>query len=102
MSVKYIPSWVPWFSYEPLAREGKRLSKKMKDDPINFVKNAMVRCHRTPYTLPELTAEQHEGTAIKSLAREHLQEIESLAGSEHHRKEAIVKITLGSIFQGKA
>jgi len=43
ISVRYIPSWVPWLSYEPLARKGGMLSDKMKNDPINFVKNAMVR-----------------------------------------------------------
>ena len=47
-SVKYIPSWVPWLSYEPVAQNVRRLSEKMKIDPINFVKNAMVRCHCTP------------------------------------------------------
>jgi hypothetical protein len=42
--VRHIPSWVPWFSYDPLAQEGKRLSEKIKNDPINWVKNAIVRC----------------------------------------------------------
>jgi hypothetical protein len=41
--VKYIPSWVPYFSYEPLAQTARRLSEKAKNDPINFVKKAMVR-----------------------------------------------------------
>jgi hypothetical protein len=41
-SVRYIPSWVPWFSYEPLAQIGKKLSKRIMNEPIDFVKNAMV------------------------------------------------------------
>ena len=47
-SVKYIPSWVPWFSYEPLARTIRRLSEKTINDPINFVKNAMVCFYCVP------------------------------------------------------
>jgi len=42
-SVRYVPSWVPCLSYEPLAQKARRLNEKMKNDPINFVKNAMVR-----------------------------------------------------------
>ena len=41
-SVRYIPSWVPYFSYEPMARIGRKLSKRIKNEPIDFVKNAMV------------------------------------------------------------
>ena len=44
---------------------------------------------------------QHEGTAKKSLATEHLQEIEGLVGPEYQIREDIVKITLGSLFLGK-
>jgi len=51
----------------------------MKNDPINFVKNAM-----------------REGTAMRSLAGEHLQEIENLAVSERQKKEEITKTALGS------
>ena len=43
--VKFIPSWVPWLSYKPLAQILKRLSEKTKNDPINFVKDAMVSCY---------------------------------------------------------
>jgi len=79
--LRHIPSWVPWLSYEPMGQKVRVLSEKMRNDPINFVKNAM-----------------HEGRAIKSLASEHLQEIEYLIGPEHQKKDEIVKITLGSIF----
>jgi hypothetical protein len=41
-SVRYIPSWVPYFSYEPLAQLGRKLSQRLKNEPIDFVKNAMV------------------------------------------------------------
>lgn len=41
-SVRYIPSWVPWFSYEPLAQVGRKLGERIKNEPIDFVKNAMV------------------------------------------------------------
>jgi len=39
---------------------------------------------------------------MRSLASEHLQEIENLIDSERRKKEEIVKITLGSIFSGDA
>jgi hypothetical protein len=50
-SVKYIPSWVPWLSYEPLAQRinlNKKLSEQMRNDPLNFVKNATVLYHCVP------------------------------------------------------
>jgi hypothetical protein len=47
-SVKHVPSWVPWLSYEPLGKKVRVLSEKMRNDPINFVKNAMVRLHHAP------------------------------------------------------
>ncbi|KAI0253728.1 cytochrome P450 [Lactifluus subvellereus] len=81
--LRHIPSWVPWFSYEPLARIGRKLAQRMKNEPIDFVKNAM-----------------HEGTAIPSLASNYLQEIECLDLPERQRQEEIIKRTLGSIFAG--
>ncbi|KAI0299508.1 cytochrome P450 [Russula brevipes] len=83
--LRYIPSWVPWLSYEPLARLGRELSEKMKNKPIDFVKDAM-----------------RKGTAVQSLASEHLQSIEALLGLERQKQEEIVKVTLGSIFTGKS
>lgn len=44
--VRHIPSWVPWLSYEPLARLGRELGDKMKNEPIDFVKSAIVCGHR--------------------------------------------------------
>jgi len=79
--LKYIPSWVPWFSYKPLARTIRRLGEKTMNDPIKFVKNAM-----------------REGTSVRSLASGLLQEVDILTGSERQKKDKIVKMTLGSIF----
>jgi hypothetical protein len=41
-SVRHIPSWVPYFSYEPLTRIGRKLSERIRNEPIDFVKNALV------------------------------------------------------------
>ncbi len=41
-SVRHIPSWVPYLSYEPLAQKGRNISEKLKYEPIEFVKNALV------------------------------------------------------------
>ena len=41
-SVRHIPSWVPYLSYEPLARIVRKLSERIRNEPIDFVKNALV------------------------------------------------------------
>jgi hypothetical protein len=41
-SVRYIPSWVPYLSYEPLARIVRKLGVRIRNEPIDFVKNALV------------------------------------------------------------
>jgi len=58
------------------------LSQRMINEPIDFVKNAM-----------------REGTAVASLASEHLQEAEKLRGPERQIAEKSIKETLGSLFQ---
>ncbi|KAH9042916.1 cytochrome P450 [Lactarius deliciosus] len=80
--LRHIPSWVPWFSYESLVRLGKELSQKTMNEPIDFVKKAM-----------------RDGTAISSLAREQLLEVESLIGPEAHMQENLVKQVLGSMYE---
>ena len=45
---------------------------------------------------------QHNGTAVHSLAEEHLQELEDLVGSERQMQEEVIKVAMGSIYQGKA
>jgi len=77
-----LPSWVPVFKYEPLAGECRALAGRMKNEPINFVRNSM-----------------RDGSAIPSLASEHLQEVELLRGTERQLAEEVVKDTLGSMFQ---
>jgi hypothetical protein len=46
--VRYIPSWVPYFSYEPLLRVVRKLSERIKNEPIDFVKNALVCGDHSP------------------------------------------------------
>ena len=36
------------------------------------------------------------------MAVEHLQELESLVGSERQKREEIIKVTMGSMYQGEA
>ncbi|KAF8483908.1 cytochrome P450 [Russula ochroleuca] len=62
--LRHIPSWVPFLSYEPLAGTVRKLSERMRNEPLDFVKNAL-----------------NTGTAVHSLAGERLQELESLVGS---------------------
>jgi len=79
--LRYIPSWVPYFSYKPVARIVRKLSERMRNEPIDFVKNAL-----------------HDGTAKHSLASEHLQELECLVGSERQKQEEVIKGAMGSIY----
>jgi hypothetical protein len=44
---------------------------------------------------------QHNGTAVHSLAGEHLQELDSLVGSECQKQEEIIKVAMGSMYHGK-
>ena len=44
-SVLRIPSWVPYFSYQPLVRLGRKINERMKNEPFEFVKNALVCGH---------------------------------------------------------
>ncbi|KAI9441780.1 cytochrome P450 [Lactarius indigo] len=80
--LRHIPSWVPWLSYEPLARLGRELGQTTMNEPIYFVKNAM-----------------RDGTAVSSLAREQLLEVESLDGPERQMQEDVIKRALGSMYQ---
>ena len=45
---------------------------------------------------------QHNGTAVHSLAGEHLQELESLVGSERQKQEELAGMTMGSLYHGEA
>ncbi|KAN0109877.1 cytochrome P450 [Russula decolorans] len=78
-----IPSWVPYFSYKPLAQIVRELGARMKSEPIDFVKNAL-----------------HNGTAVRSLAGEYLRELEKFDGSERQQQEEAVMLSMGSLYQG--
>jgi hypothetical protein len=45
--VRHIPSWVPYLSYEPLAQTVRKLSRRLRNEPIDFVKSALVRGNHT-------------------------------------------------------
>jgi hypothetical protein len=47
-SVRHIHSWIPFLSYELLIRRGRELCEKIKNGPIDFVKNDMVRGSYAP------------------------------------------------------
>ena len=40
--VRHIPEWLPWFSYQPLARIGHDLGNEVLNEPIRFVTDRMV------------------------------------------------------------
>jgi len=81
--LRHIPSWVPYFSYKPFARIVRKLSQRVRNEPLDFVKNAL-----------------NNGTAAQSLASERLQELENLVGSEREKQEEVIKVTTGSMYLG--
>ncbi|KAH9058247.1 cytochrome P450 [Lactarius vividus] len=80
--LRRLPSWVPWFKYEPLAGECRELGRRMKNEPMDFVRNSM-----------------REGTAIPSLATEFLQDADPLSGMERQQAVQGIENILGSLFQ---
>jgi hypothetical protein len=41
--VRYIPEWLPWLSYKPLARYGYDLGQEVLHAPMEFVRETIVR-----------------------------------------------------------
>ncbi|KAH9021877.1 cytochrome P450 [Lactarius hengduanensis] len=83
--LRRLPSWVPWFKYEPLAGECRELARRMKNEPMDFVRNSM-----------------REGTAVPSLATEFLQEVDLPSGLERQHAVQGIEDVLGSLFQAGA
>ena len=40
--VRYIPEWLPWLSYKPLARYGYNIGQEVLHGPMQLVKESMV------------------------------------------------------------
>jgi hypothetical protein len=40
--VQYIPEWLSWFSYKPLARIGYNIGQEVLRGPMEFVREAIV------------------------------------------------------------
>ena len=47
-SVRYIPEWLPWFSYKQLISFGRDLGNQVLYPPMRFVKESMVSNYRFP------------------------------------------------------
>ena len=41
--VRYIPEWLPWLSYKPLARHGHDLGQEVLHGPMEFIRETLVR-----------------------------------------------------------
>jgi hypothetical protein len=99
--VRYIPEWLPWFSYQPLARYGYDLGQELLRRPMVFVKESMVRevlCLWDDDLRYRVL--QSSGTAQPSLALENLQEAEKLSGPEREKAEKAIAEALGSMYGG--
>ncbi|KAH9987401.1 hypothetical protein BJV77DRAFT_1025488, partial [Russula vinacea] len=62
----------------------RKLSVRIRNEPIDFVKNAL-----------------RNGTAVHSLASEHLQESESLVGFERQKQEEVIGVAMGTLYLGE-
>ena len=102
LSVRHIPEWLPWFSYKPLARIGYDLGQEVMNEPIQFVRESMVR-GQLPIRVCSKGFSCHlqlNGTAKPSLAVENFVEAEKLSGSEREKQERAIAETLGSLYAG--
>jgi hypothetical protein len=81
---------------------GRKMSERIRNEPIDFVKNALV-CgdHFPSIHVNRHCMSQRNGTAVQSLASEHLQELDSLVGSERQKQEDIIKVAMGSLYAGE-
>ncbi|KAI0253744.1 cytochrome P450 [Lactifluus subvellereus] len=79
--LQYIPEWLSWFSYKPLARYGHDLGQEVVHGPMAFVKEGMF-----------------SGTAQPSLALEKLQETEKLSRPKREKAEQLIAKALGSMY----
>ncbi|KAI9457535.1 cytochrome P450 [Russula earlei] len=79
--LRYIPEWLPWLSYKPIARYGYDLGQEVLHAPMAFVKEGIVN-----------------GTAQPSLALNGLQEIENVNASKHEKAEEVLAGALGSMY----
>ena len=41
--VRHIPEWLPWLSYKPLARHGYDIGQQVLREPMEFVRQGIVR-----------------------------------------------------------
>ncbi|KAI0289331.1 cytochrome P450 [Russula brevipes] len=80
--LRHIPEWLPWFSYKPLARIGRDLGEKVKNDTMQFVRESIL-----------------DGTAQQSLAHDGLIEAETLSGPEREAHEKAIAETLGTMLR---
>lgn len=79
--LRHIPEWLSWFSYKPLARQGRDLGQAVMHGPLTFARECIVN-----------------GTARPSLALDNLQETEKLQGEEREKADKVVAGALGSIY----
>ena len=40
--VRFIPEWLPWFRYKPLARYGYDIGQEVLHEPMKFVRESIV------------------------------------------------------------
>ncbi|KAF8259263.1 cytochrome P450 [Lactarius quietus] len=80
-SLKYVPEWLPWFSYKPLARFGYTIGQQAVQEPMAFVMESI-----------------SNGTAKPSLALEVLEEADKICQPERDKVMDTITRSLGSMY----
>ncbi|KAF8486347.1 cytochrome P450 [Russula ochroleuca] len=79
--LRYVPEWLRWLSYKPLARYGYDLGQEVLHGPMEFVRESILN-----------------GTAQPSIALENLQETDQLDKPEREKAEQVIARVLGSVY----
>ncbi|KAI0263924.1 cytochrome P450 [Gloeopeniophorella convolvens] len=81
--LRNIPTWLPWLSYQPLARVGREWWEEIQLAPIQFSKQII-----------------EAGTATHSLALENLRDTHLMNDAEREKAELHIGSALGSLYAG--
>lgn len=94
-TVQYLPEWCPGAGFKKYARQCRKLTRELRDQPYAFVQKQMVS--NLPATCSEsilkLVATEVEGIAPHSVVKEML---------ERQEEEAVIKSVAGTTYAGSS
>ncbi|KAI0278780.1 cytochrome P450 [Russula aff. rugulosa BPL654] len=69
--LRHVPSWVPYLSYKPLAQKGRKMNERIRNEPIDFVKNALVSDDQQEEVVVAALGSLYKGEALYSFINLH-------------------------------